>query len=78
MDILHKYRSFVKLKQLLWGPSLSRWAARRPLRPQIRREMEQVKGLTFDIARLSALNTYYSAITAVNSEISATYHLMNG
>ena len=45
---------------------------------QISSEMEQIKGLTFDIARLSALNTYYSAITAVNSEISATYHLMNG
>ena len=41
-------------------------------------ELRQIKGLTFNIAQLSALNTYYAAITARNSEISATFHLLNG
>lgn len=41
-------------------------------------ELQQIKGLTFNIAQLSALNTYYAAITARNTEISATFHLLNG
>lgn len=45
---------------------------------RINQEMSQIKGLTFQIARLSTLNTYYAAITARNSQISATFHLLNG
>ena len=44
----------------------------------IRRELQEIKGYTIDLTELAALNTYYSALTARNSEISAAYHLLNG
>ena len=41
-------------------------------------ELQQIKGYTINLTELTALNTYYSALTARNSEISAAFHLLNG
>ena len=39
-------------------------------------EMKRISGYTFNIAQLSALNTYYNALTARNSEVTMMYHLL--
>ena len=40
-------------------------------------EITQIKGYTAAITQLSALNTYYSALTARNTGITAAYNLLN-
>ena len=44
----------------------------------ISREIATIRGYTGSIMQLSAVNAYYSALTARNTEISATMHLLNG
>ena len=44
----------------------------------VRREIAEIRDYTGSIMELSAVNAYYSALTARNTEISATMHLLNG
>lgn len=44
----------------------------------ISREIATIRSYTGSIMELSAVNAYYSALTARNTEISATMHLLNG
>ena len=44
----------------------------------IKQELQQIKGYTINLTELTALNTYYSALTARNTDISATFALLNG
>lgn len=44
----------------------------------ISNELRQIKGYTINLTELAALNTYYSALTARNTEVSAAYHILNG
>ena len=41
-------------------------------------ELKQIKGYTASLNELTALNVYYSALTARNTEISMAYHILNG
>ena len=45
---------------------------------EIENELKQIKGYTVSLTELTALNAYYSAVTARNTEISMAYHIMNG
>lgn len=44
----------------------------------IKYELDAIRGYTVQLTELTALNTYYSALTASNTSISATFHLLNG
>ena len=44
----------------------------------IDQELATIKSYTGSIMQLSAVNLYYSALTASNTDISATMHLLNG
>ncbi|MBR4491851.1 MAG: hypothetical protein IKO98_04255 [Bacteroidales bacterium] len=44
----------------------------------IKNELSSIRGYTIQLTQLTALNTYYSSLTASNTGMSATFHLLNG
>lgn len=44
----------------------------------IKHELDAIRGYTVKLTELSALNTYYSSLTAKNTGVSALFHVLNG
>ena len=44
----------------------------------VKDELSVIRGYTVKLTELTALNTYYSSMTARNTSITAAYNLLNG